>query len=143
MAALAVPFMARRAAKIIFMYYLTLNLVFLSQLVKLGMDSETTLHDWLKEGVTWLLSMLGLNVWVFPFAFFLTENHWQPWPHNGPLWYVQGLIFCWFTYPLLRDYMCGPGWTRWRTVALMIALGIGGVVPVMLLIWAVQHPMLW
>ena len=34
-----VPFMARRAAKILFMYYLTLNLVFLSQIIKLGMDS--------------------------------------------------------------------------------------------------------
>ena len=58
----------------------------------------------------------------------LTADGWQCWPPNGPLWFVQSLIFCWFVYPLLRDRMCGEGWTRYRVLALMLAfLVLSGV----------------
>ena len=126
------------------MYYLTLHLVFIATLIQMGTsDSAPTTYGMVKTGLTYVFGLLGLNVWVFPFAFFLTEDHWQCWPHNGPLWYVQGLLFCWLTYPVLRDYMCGPSWTRGSTLMLVVGLGIGGVVPIALLIWAVGHPMLW
>ena len=140
------------------MYYLTLNLVFIAVLITMvagspvaaatkpaggGGGGSSTTYDFVKVGLAYVFSLLGLNVWVFPFTFFLTEENWQCWPYNGPLWYVQGLIFCWFTYPRLRDYMCGPSWTRRDTVILMVSLFIGGVVPIAFIIWAVGHPMLW
>ena len=91
----------------------------------------------------YVLGLFWLNIWAFPFGYFFTDADVQLWPHNSPLWYVQGLLFCWLTYPLLRNYMCGPKWTRHDTLLFIIGLGLGGVLPVSLLIWAINDPMLW
>jgi len=55
------------------------------------------------------------------------------WPHNGPLWYIQSLLFCWLTYPLLRQYLTGPDSVfhrnRGLTLVEIVSWWILGILP--------------
>ena len=141
-----VAFLARRSSKVLFMYFLTLVLATALRLVQMASpisDVPGTQRDYLRLLASFLMALAGINVWVFPLALMLTADGWQCWPPNGPLWFVQSLIFCWFVYPLLRDRMCGEGWTRYRVLALMVALGVLGIGMPALLRWAVPYDQMW
>jgi len=111
-----IQFLTRRCAKLLFMYYLTLSISFFLKLISLGVPSMAEVG---REYLAFLFGLLGLNAWVCP-ALVVASNtnvdldygFWTKkemcWPHNGPLWYIQALVFCWLTYPLLRNVVCGP-----------------------------------
>ena len=106
-----VQFLARRASRLVFMYYLTLFLSFFLKLISLGVAAPTMAQVG-EEYLSFLVGLLGLNVWVCPaLVIGQAEKHYTDtycWPHNGPLWYIQALIFCWLTYPFLRALVSGP-----------------------------------
>ena len=148
-------FYCKRLSKIIVVYYSTELLVVALVAVHLSVnaaDSPTVLRAAAHFG----LDVLGLNVWLTPLALFIPEDEaaasgggglvafirdgmpdadgCRSWlyPLNGPLWYVQALLFCWFTYPLLGHYFkTEKGSSRVVTVIVMILLGILALLPAM------------
>jgi peptidoglycan/LPS O-acetylase OafA/YrhL len=108
-------YVARRLARVGAVYYMSLSFAFILRLFRVGM--ATAPLDLGREFVSFALGLLGLNVWVCPFVNVLTVPAFpkseaeipsgsdlefladQCYPHNGPLWYVQAIVFCWATYP--------------------------------------------
>ena len=130
-----VQFLARRASRLVFMYYLTLFLSFFLKLISIGVAAPTMAQVG-EEYLSFLVGLLGLNVWVCPaLVIGQAEKHYTDtycWPHNGPLWYIQALIFCWLTYPFLRAVVSGPTSVfsgRGATIGQMLAWCVLRLVP--------------
>jgi peptidoglycan/LPS O-acetylase OafA/YrhL len=145
----------RRFAKLGVMYYSTelLVAVFLSLTLIVNAAGSA---DVLTAAARFCLDVLMLNVWLTPVALFIPEDEataseggpfvafirngmpeadCRSWlyPINGPLWYVQALLFCWFTYPLLGHYFkTEKGSSRVVTILAMILLGVLAVVPALI-----------
>jgi len=143
-----VQFLARRASRLVFTYYLTLNISFFLKLISLG-TTAPSMGEVAFEYLNFILALFGLNAWVCPALLVAGQPQSGTvvqalcWPHNGPLWYIQSLLFCWASYPLLRGLISGPSsvftnrgltWLQivgWYLVGLapallMLALGLYG-----------------
>lgn len=88
-----VQFLARRASRLVFTYYLTLNISFFLKLISLGATSPS-MGEVAMEYLNFILALLGLNVWVCPALLIAGQPQGSTivqtlcWPHNGPLWYT-------------------------------------------------------
>lgn len=146
-------FFCRRLSKLVVMYYSTELLVFVLVIVHLGVNDAGS-REVIAACAHLILDLLGLNVWLTPVALLIPEHEaaavkggflvafiregmpdtdgCRSWlyPLNGPLWYVQALLFCWFSYPLLGHFFkTEKGNSRLVTVFAIFALGILALVP--------------
>ena len=60
-----IQFLARRASRLAFTYYLTLSIAFFLKLISLGVTAPSMAQVG-KEYLSFLLGLLGLNAWVGP-----------------------------------------------------------------------------
>ena len=86
-----VQFLARRASRLVFTYYLTLNISFFLKLISLGATAPS-MGQVAMEYLSFILALFGLNAWVCPALLVAGQPQGSYvvktlcWPHNGPLW---------------------------------------------------------
>ena len=153
-------FVARRLARVGIVYYVSLSFAFVLRLYGVGMVAATT-FDSGRELVSFALGLLGLNVWVCPFVNMATLPSFprseadipvgsdldfladQCYPHNGPLWYVQAIVFCWATYPAFHRRLRDARHTTTSSLYAMVGLWCIANLPALVTALTRENDRLW
>lgn len=134
-------FMCKRASKVLFSYWGTGLVMFLLVEFSKSYRGAPAHEHWLHL-LSFVLFLLGLSSWFcIALLFFPADVNSlglggifdSPGNiDNLPLWFIQSLIFCWFTYPLGRKLLPGARASRLHNLLVLAGLYIVGLLPTLI-----------